>query len=1660
MLKRVLLALLFLLTVFLLTSLAEGDQTKQSSSPSALLIQIGDKNRDYHIGDARFEGRINSQFRYPDKKAEAVSITFNLPEENFYDLLSGKVQLNLLVKGVQQKNPVFINNYLVGHLEHSNSDGSYTETTLTINACTLKAGKNSLTIKGHKKHNGDIDDFEFTRIRLIFQPDYVFSNEELENQWLRISSITAMDPSFTKTIKEVTLDGSFSIMARAQGICDNTRDIIFVKAYPKSKGPDYSVQISLVETGKNTGVYKTLRPFNVIKLDVKEGDKIYISANLRGTSVRVKSSNICSPHRLNNLRTRINNLRAYLWDLSELSSITIRLLQKIGDMEAESGKYIKLKPIEEKNIINLSNEIKAFWNKADSWANNIDDPFSAAKSIYSASSTFLISPETRKAPEKLQAFLGNLKKTMRNRLIILSKEKLKSLKLYNNAPVINNNNSQKILTQLRQQELDFISIFNLNKIEKAMPSPPEAIRAGKYEINIPVKEPYLSDAAAIVSNELKFLFKDKKQQAASIGLKIKNKLVVEIAGQIPENIRKSFIHAQRSAEEKSRSITQKIVRIDDLLAYVNDQNKYFKLTKRRDQLIGEEQKWKAISLISSAILAAIYEEDRINKYNALVIPVTKSSYPAVVSYAGLLNKKFKGYYKVYSNLLDQIKYKKKFSLSELKDAENQYFECLTRTESERLSDEASKIKADFKEDLKFITSEIEKYDRKIDSWWLSIDTHFSKIADKAKETDLLILDAWSQNPDIINSLALSADSFQEFYDIYQLLKTILDPETLSKLKSALKNGVKDLIKKVRSLQKYDLPAKDLESIVRAMKNSDRLFGSTGETIKKLKKYYKTLRQSGLNHKQALQVLKSASSEEAAKKVLSTIRSCMTETAKELGNFNFQSVGTGIDIDRFIAGIDDKLPDPSKWNFIKNDYDVTIHVPDIEIDGILSKGSRKKINQYLQRLGYKKGTPLSEIDPEHKRWVAENLIIDSIRSKFMKRMNNIPPEAFDNMYFVSKPTSATKEELISEALRALSPEARRKLQQYYFNKYGDVIAGMSKDMSKQNTKELIDTLKQIVPESDRKAFLKKVRDAIDAPSYNQVLSGKVPLWKTVKVAEDDAFITHGGKKLVEIMQSGNNAFSVSSSGYKKSSSIVKSFNFTPADGADIVAEMNTFYHFHGNKDAGKISKYFVRGAFGRAVMDPETAAKARSIFTKKELAMLQPEVRMAMIAELSGKFTKKELTAIKQAVLLKYPKLLDSSWLNKIDDIELRGIIKKNFSGLPSITDKNAFKKDMANILGKWYKEAKNRIINNKGLYWYEKQLHLKGWEFTQSRLDKQTLMDFFGMSAQEAERIARLKYQPGLRDLFETINIRGTTNLAIKTYRGAMKETSSDTDIISNIAKEIFSSTNKTASFMKELFSEKELESLRGNISLEELIRSIEKATAENRTLLDDVLNIFGTVARLPHYFHMFFIDREKHEKLFRKMSFNLYSIRFKLDTGIPSNNLVKLKDHYKKIKTDIETFRLAYLNSLGSPQRSFYFYLQRIIKSGSKPDATEKDRARAMAAKDILKDYSKFLKQVFSTRQKQLDRYSVLNNRLSLMKEAVTFLDSIDFLLIERKLGEFQEKITEAMKYMDLPHLQSNYIFITKALTKLYKWSNNIRYKIATTSDIPNLRKVAKALK
>ncbi len=121
----------------------------------------------HHLGNDRFEGRVNSQFQ-KESEGRVYEATFTVPAE---PLQSGNApaELRIMTKGVQCPHRIYFNGRRFETLQESPRDGSFGEFAIPFDIALLHAGPNVIVIEA-VSCRGDLDDFEFVNPRIHIAP--------------------------------------------------------------------------------------------------------------------------------------------------------------------------------------------------------------------------------------------------------------------------------------------------------------------------------------------------------------------------------------------------------------------------------------------------------------------------------------------------------------------------------------------------------------------------------------------------------------------------------------------------------------------------------------------------------------------------------------------------------------------------------------------------------------------------------------------------------------------------------------------------------------------------------------------------------------------------------------------------------------------------------------------------------------------------------------------------------------------------------------------------------------------------------------------------------------------------------------------------------------------------------------------------------------------------------------------------------------------------------------------------------------------------------------------------------------------------------------------------------------------------------------------------
>ncbi|MCB9853691.1 MAG: PD40 domain-containing protein [Phycisphaerales bacterium] len=138
------------------------------SRQSELVIALEADPDVHHLGNDKFQGRINSQFQ---RKTEGRTYraTFEVSRDQLPPNYS-RAEVILMVKGVQCPHQVRINNRLINErLADAPRDGSFGEYRAAFDPGWLIEGRNQFKIRA-RSCSGDLDDFEFVNVQIRLRP--------------------------------------------------------------------------------------------------------------------------------------------------------------------------------------------------------------------------------------------------------------------------------------------------------------------------------------------------------------------------------------------------------------------------------------------------------------------------------------------------------------------------------------------------------------------------------------------------------------------------------------------------------------------------------------------------------------------------------------------------------------------------------------------------------------------------------------------------------------------------------------------------------------------------------------------------------------------------------------------------------------------------------------------------------------------------------------------------------------------------------------------------------------------------------------------------------------------------------------------------------------------------------------------------------------------------------------------------------------------------------------------------------------------------------------------------------------------------------------------------------------------------------------------------
>jgi hypothetical protein len=118
----------------------------------------------HHLGDNRFDGRINSKFQKRSEGA-AYRAEFEIAADRWPPGAS-RAEVRLMAKGVQRRHALFINGHILDdRLEGAPRDGSFGAFAAPFDVSLLVEGVNTLDVVAAPSDT-DIDDFEFVNVQI------------------------------------------------------------------------------------------------------------------------------------------------------------------------------------------------------------------------------------------------------------------------------------------------------------------------------------------------------------------------------------------------------------------------------------------------------------------------------------------------------------------------------------------------------------------------------------------------------------------------------------------------------------------------------------------------------------------------------------------------------------------------------------------------------------------------------------------------------------------------------------------------------------------------------------------------------------------------------------------------------------------------------------------------------------------------------------------------------------------------------------------------------------------------------------------------------------------------------------------------------------------------------------------------------------------------------------------------------------------------------------------------------------------------------------------------------------------------------------------------------------------------------------------------------
>ncbi|NOX38943.1 MAG: hypothetical protein GXP05_00035 [Alphaproteobacteria bacterium] len=1463
--------------------------------------------------------------------------------------------------------------------------------------------------------------------------------------------------------------------------CPGVPDQVAAQIYPDEQ-KDRAIDVTLIETGNDTGVL-TLRDFPDgmgILPEWMEAQKIsvFVPNSLRGAFVTLE--NQCNPEverlKVVKLQTRLLSLvllRRALRNFADEADQNLRLWTplSVGD------------PIDTAALAKWKADTETLWRRARAAAkgkNNYDvtqDSLASAwQLVMNAQSGFAAG---RVGDWLAKANPASNGLTSAQQVV---KDNLKGLKLLQTLPPLSTASDKDISSLTADIRVDISKLVTVFKPEEMM-------------ANLPT--PLLPGAP---SNAVNYGY-------------------ISSDDPVFRRMAKNFAEYSASLHPSGGSVLQlNPLRFSSGLS-ASERSYFMQRRKSSSFSFNKSARNKKLVLSAAAFLALEQEAARFAKLDALAATTAKQRHKVIIDTAKIIVKTYFGAGNRYRGSVAGVETEIKRTRDTLNAADKFYVDCLAADVESELLTEMTRRQTQFTDSEQRLRADIAASGVKLDKWWMTRAQGLKEISDTSTSVALNILEASQEGPVLLEALIRASDTADELVALYNLGKLvkgrfkakgkIADAENLEKgIASAADDALKNAAEgsKIAKTLENSLPksvSKLVDDAVSDMKGAGALWGDEAQTAEKLRKYVKGLMGQNLTKDQIKKVLKAATDPAERDKVLGFIRDAMRNTAKDVGDFDFKSVGSGADIDRFLAKNGEL---PKDWSFIKNDYDVSIYVPPKTVEKTISDMSQKEVAGYLERLGHPPGTSLKDLsNPEAARtWIAEQKILDGIDANFTKLSGGVPAIAYDNMYFRGSPSVSTREDLMAGFGKTLSgfSDADKAVMKAKFGLKPELRINnmLRRGVSAQ------DIIKEL-PSSARAnpAITRQISAAAGAPAMRDVLEGKLPVWRITDVFENDGFISVGGKKLVDLMQNGtgNPAFRVAEGGLEASKAgyLNKAFTLSAADGQDIVTEMATFFHYHGENTVDKLAKYFARGAFGRAIMEPKAAALAQQSYLSPVLSKYAPEVRMVMIAEEFGKSALKptELLAAKKAVMLKYPKLAGSAAQDPVLAKFLKGV---KLPAASNSSARNALRSQMENIMSNWVKnadQASNATGTGRSLA--ESSARNLGRQFTKSRLSPEVLKQYFGASPEQIKALQQLQNSEALKPLATTPT--RSISRARRAFAGsapaksALRAASNATapggsalktagygvgliapNLVEN-AKLLFGPNADPWKVANTPSGRQALIALRraapdapesgslesalsylsyGDKGLDAWMAEHGGTSVANRLLLAStqlVLNPAGTVSRLASNLwtraRLAFTDDEKrHTALFRRLSISFYRLRDRLDKERPGNAFgSSIYPGLKDIEGDI-AFNDYMLGLIGRPLEDYQRSLETITNNPAVDAAT---RAHVQAAKAVLVKNATNINEATKIRGEISTSNSLMKGRLSSAKKSAKRHLALPLGTLEKGVAKLQLDIEKKMEFYDYYGLEKSYVKTIRSLATLGAWASAELVALADESNVKNLK-------